>query len=66
MMERSLARSRQDDTPEILPRRIQMFTERTIPILEYYDRRHKLLTIDGEQPIDLVEQEILQNLKSSS
>ena len=66
MMERSLARSRQDDTPEILARRIQMFTERTIPILEYYDRRHKLLTIDGEQPPDLVEQEILQNLNSSS
>ncbi|MGK7873584.1 MAG: adenylate kinase family protein [Xenococcaceae cyanobacterium] len=62
MIERSLARSLIDDEPEIIRRRIQMFQERTIPILEYYDLRQRLLTIQADQPPDLVEQEILAQL----
>ncbi|MDB9315178.1 nucleoside monophosphate kinase [Spirulina sp. CS-785/01] len=57
-------RSRADDTPDILQRRIQHFRDRTIPILEYYGARGKLLKINAEHPPDTITQEILQKLKS--
>ncbi|MDY6782037.1 MAG: adenylate kinase [Cyanobacteriota bacterium] len=63
MVERSLARSRIDDQLEIVQRRIKLFKERTIPILEYYEPRQKLLTVNANQPPELVQQEILQHLQ---
>lgn len=58
MVSRSLARSLTDDQPEIIERRLQLFQERTIPILEYYGWRDRLLTINGDQPQESVQQEI--------
>ena len=75
MMSRSIARSRTskglaftgevrpDDHPEIVQRRLNLFHERTIPILEYYGYRHRLLTINGDQLPEQVQQDILQKLK---
>ncbi len=66
MIERSQARSRQDDELEIVQRRIELFNEQTIPILEYYERRQRLLTIDGNQTPEAVEQAILQQLNQTA
>jgi len=75
MMSRSIMRSRTskrlrftgdlrpDDHPEIVQRRIDLFHQRTIPILEYYGYRDRLLTINGNQSPDQVQQDILQKLK---
>ena len=75
MMSRSIARSRTskglaftgevrpDDHPEIVQRRLNLFHERTIPILEYYGYRQRLLTINGDQSPEQVQQDILQKLK---
>jgi len=75
MMSRSIARSRSskglaftgevraDDHPEIVQRRIDLFHERTIPILEYYGYRQRLLTINGDQSPEQVQHDILQKLK---
>jgi adenylate kinase len=59
MVSRSLGRSLPDDQPEIVQRRIELFYDRTIPILEYYDRRRRLLTINGDQSPEHVLQNIL-------
>ncbi|MEH1791754.1 adenylate kinase family protein [Nostoc sp.] len=59
MVSRSLGRSLPDDQPEIVQRRVELFYDRTIPILEYYDRHRRLLTIDGDQSPDMVQQNIL-------
>jgi adenylate kinase len=58
MINRSLARSLTDDQLEIIERRLQLFQECTIPILEYYGWRDRLLTINGDQSQELVQQEI--------
>ncbi len=63
-MNRCLERGRTDDNPEIVQRRVDLFYERTLPILEYYQYRKKLLTIDGEKPVTQVQQQILQKLNS--
>lgn len=62
MTERSRKRSRHDDTLEIVQRRIELFRERTIPILAYYEPRQKLLEVNGNQSPDAVEAAIMQQL----
>jgi adenylate kinase len=64
MTERSLQRGLSDDLPDVIQCRIHNFQTYTVPILEYYDYRQKLLTIDGEQSPDLVEQAIMQQFKT--
>lgn len=58
MVSRSLGRSLPDDQPEIVQRRVELFYDRTVPILEYYDRRRRLLTINGDQLPEIVQQNI--------
>ncbi|MGI2904258.1 nucleoside monophosphate kinase [Tolypothrix sp. VBCCA 56010] len=59
MVTRSNGRSLPDDQPEIVQRRVELFYDRTMSILEYYDRRRRLLTINGDQLPEMVEQNIL-------
>lgn len=63
LIARSLQRSRADDTLGVVERRIELFQERTIPILEYYERRDRLLRINGSQSPEQVQREILQALR---
>ena len=46
----------------MIQRRIHNFLESTIPLLEHYDYAQRLLTIDGEQSLGRVEQEIVSSL----
>jgi len=65
LVSRTLARSRADDRPEIVERRIELFQERTIPLVEYYEYKQKLLRTDGRQSVEEVQQEILSKLKAN-
>ena len=62
LMARSLGRSRPDDNPEAVQRRIELLYERTIPILDYYGYRQRLLKVDGNQSPEVVEATIRQQL----
>ncbi len=62
MVNRCLGRSLPDEQPEIVQRRIELFYDRTVPILEYYDRRRRLLTINGDQLCEVVQQNIINLL----
>lgn len=63
LIERSLGRSRQDDRPEIIRRRIELFHQRTIPMMDYYEPRQRLLKVNGDRSPELVHQDILDTLK---
>jgi adenylate kinase len=65
MVSRSLGRNLPDDQPEIVHRRVELFYDRTIPILEYYDRRRRLLNINGDQSPELIQHTILTLLSNS-
>jgi adenylate kinase len=62
LMERSLGRSRSDDSPDALERRITLLYERTVPILDYYDYRQRLVKVDGSQSPEGVEAQIRATL----
>lgn len=65
LMQRSLARSRLDDEPTLIERRIQALFEQTLPMLDYYEQRGRLLRINGSQTPDQVEQQLLTRLNTS-
>lgn len=62
LIERSENRGAIDDNPEALRRRIEALTANTVPMLEYYDYRQRLIRIDGNQPADDVKRDILSNI----
>jgi len=53
---------RNDETIPAIKKRIEQFKKYTIPVIEYYREKKKLIEIDGTQSIEAVNQEILKNL----
>lgn len=60
LLSRSIQRARSDDSPEILQRRLDLYHEQTLPILDYYEYRNKLLTVNGDRSPEEVQQDILK------
>jgi adenylate kinase len=50
--------TRSDDTPETLKARLAVYYKNTAPLLEYYKRQGKVITVDGMQPIVEVTRQI--------
>ena len=56
---------RPDDTAETVAKRIQVYLEQTMPLVEYYRARHKLVEINGALPIDQVTHSLLAAIRKS-
>jgi adenylate kinase len=56
---------REDDKPEIVRHRLDVFEKQTLPLIEYYDSSgsSRYLKIDASRPIDTVTKELLQSLE---
>ena len=54
---------RNDDTVETVTKRIRVYLEQTIPLVEYYRKRGKLLEINGTQAVEQVTQKLVAALK---
>jgi adenylate kinase len=55
---------RDDDKAETVKRRIRVYLEQTMPLINYYQERGKLLEIDGTQSIDKVAKDLLDALSA--
>jgi len=53
---------REDDQPETVKNRIQVYEKQTRPLIEYYRERGILVEIDGNQPIEDVTKELLESV----
>lgn len=53
---------RDDETLPALRKRIELFHKFTKPVIQYYEKKGKLIDIDGTKPIHEVNKEILENL----
>jgi len=62
LMERLLARARADDSAEVIRHRLQVFTETTSPLIEYYRERGILVEVDGNQAPESITAEIISRL----
>lgn len=57
-------RGRSDDTKEEIKKRLSWYRENTVPAIEYFknDPDYKFISINGEQTIEEVHQEIIQKV----
>lgn len=54
---------RDDDRPEAINQRLKVYTEQTAPLIDYYKKQNKLITVNGDNTIWMVSQEIIDKLK---
>ena len=54
---------RSDDTGEAVQRRLDIFFNETIRLLDYYGGQHKLREVDGNQSIDQVQAALLKTIE---
>jgi adenylate kinase len=55
---------RSDDTGEAVQRRLDIFFNETIHLLDYYGEQHKVAEVNGNQSIEQVKQDILDAIKA--
>ena len=53
---------RADDNEETVGKRLAVYSEQTKPLIEYYQKAGKLITVDGDKSIDAVFAEICEKL----
>jgi len=54
LIERALARKREDDTEEVIRERLSVYGKKTAPLIGYYKNRNLLRPVDGNQPVAAV------------
>lgn len=66
LVRRLLARGRgTDDTQEVIEHRLEVYDERTRPMIDYYARRELLLTVNGARPADEVTWSMIVQLQKT-
>lgn len=65
LVQRLLARARPDDTPDVIRHRLQVFTDTTSPLIEYYRNRGILVEVNADQPPESITNEIIASLPAS-
>ena len=69
LVERLIARGeasgRTDDTPEVIRHRIDVYEERTAPLVAYYAERERLVQVNGDRPIDEVTWSVVVQLQKA-
>jgi adenylate kinase len=55
---------RSDDKGEAVQKRLDIFFNETIQLLDYYSQQHKLIKVNGNQAIEQVQAAILQGIQS--
>lgn len=54
---------RDDDKPETIIKRLEVYRQQTIPLVEYYENQRILIQIDGDKDIQTVYESICQSLE---
>ncbi len=55
---------RSDDVGEAVQRRLDIFFNETIQLLDYYGHQHKLVEVNGDQSIDAVQKDLLNKVQN--
>jgi len=67
LVRRLLARRRgSEDTEAVIEHRLQVYLDKTVPLLEYYAEREWIFTVDGSQSPDAVHRDIVAGLQKQA
>ena len=64
--ERMIARGRDDDTPEAIQRRLELYRAETAPLLNFYSEQNVLVSVDGLGSEEEVQDRIIHAIESIS
>lgn len=53
---------REDDTAEGIKKRLEVFQQETVPVINYYKKNNILAEISGQQPIEKVFEAVVKNI----
>ena len=53
---------RADDTEDTVRNRISVYEEQTAPLIAYYEQKGLLFTVDGTEPVHVVQEKIFSAL----
>ncbi|MFN4319175.1 MAG: adenylate kinase [Aquificaceae bacterium] len=57
---------REDDREEVVRKRFKVYKEQTQPLIEFYQKRHKLISLDATKDVEEVHSRLLEVLKDGS
>ena len=63
MLRRAREEGRPDDKPDVIERRLQLYREQTLPVVEHYRATGKLVPLHAERTIEEVYSEIEDSLE---
>lgn len=58
LVQRMLGRGRQDDTEAVIRRRLQVYHDQTAPLIDFYQSRHKFVSVNGNVAPEVVTDEL--------
>lgn len=53
---------RKDDQPETIKKRLEIYLEKTAPLIDYYKKKNKLIEVNGEGKIEEIQKRIAASL----
>ncbi|MDO4913114.1 MAG: adenylate kinase [Bifidobacteriaceae bacterium] len=62
MKKRAAEEGRSDDTPEVIEKRLQTYEKETAPLLDIYESRGQLVSVNGVGEINDINQQIIESL----
>ena len=63
LVQRGLQEGRSDDTEDTIRHRLEVYRNQTEPLIDFYRQRQKLISVDGNQPVDEVTSELAKVLQ---
>jgi len=63
LLERAQKEGRADDKEDVIRKRIEVYNAETHPLLDYYEKQGKLVTLEGVGDIEVIFTKILEVLK---
>ena len=63
LVDRALGRGREDDSEAVIRKRIEVYREKTEPVIGYYDDRDVICRIDGDRSVEAITDEITEVLE---
>ncbi len=65
LLKRAEIEGRTDDNEETIRNRMQVYENKTAPLLDYYRQRNLLVEINGDQSIELVQDDLLKAVREA-
>jgi adenylate kinase len=66
LLKRAQIEGRADDNEETIRHRMQVYHEATAPLLNHYAKRGLVVEIDGDQPVAVVQADLVQKIAEAS